>query len=99
MQACPDALPADRTAGQMTSRASQLFVLVRGVCVAALFVLLWSWLASLVRRYDPALGLVLPDWLRPLGYVLAAVGGLLAASCVAAFIFRGQGTPAPFDPP
>jgi protein-S-isoprenylcysteine O-methyltransferase Ste14 len=28
-----------------------------------------------------------------------SVGGVLAFACVAAFVTRGEGTPAPFDPP
>jgi len=63
------------------------------------FVFLWFWLASLVRRFDPVISLAFPDWLRPLGFVLAAAGGILAATCVAVFVTRGEGTPAPFDPP
>jgi protein-S-isoprenylcysteine O-methyltransferase Ste14 len=61
-------------------------------------VLLWFWLATLVRRFDASLG-SLPAWLWPLGLVVAATGGVVAASCIAAFIVRGEGTPAPFDPP
>jgi protein-S-isoprenylcysteine O-methyltransferase Ste14 len=81
------------------SIAADAFVVLRGVVVATLFVLLWVWLASLVRVYDPALGVAIPDWLRPVGWVVAVAGGALAASCIALFVSRGRGTPAPFDPP
>jgi protein-S-isoprenylcysteine O-methyltransferase Ste14 len=83
----------------MTIQVKEPFVVLRGIVVATLFVWLWSWLASVVRRYDPALGASIPEWLRPLGFVLAVAGGALAATCVALFVTRGQGTPAPFDPP
>lgn len=72
---------------------------MRAIIVAALFISLWLWLAASVRRYDPLLGIVPPQYLRPVGWVLALAGGGLAASCIALFATRGQGTPAPFDPP
>lgn len=71
----------------------------RGVVMAALFVALWVWLAALVTRFDPAIGVSLPAWLVPLGWVLALAGAAVALSCVALFVTRGRGTPAPFDPP
>ncbi len=74
-------------------------MVLRGVVVATLFVALWVWLAFLVRRYDPLLGSALPTWLGPAGWVLLAAGGAIAASCIAMFVTRGRGTPAPFDPP
>lgn len=63
------------------------------------FVLLWGWLALTVRRFDPILGISLPAWLRPVGIGAMTAGGALALSCVAVFVVRGEGTPAPFDPP
>ena len=83
----------------MTDRLERAAVVLRGVAVATAFVALWVWLAFLVRRYDPVLGSSLPSWLRPLGWVLLVAGGAIAASCVAMFVTRGRGTPAPFDPP
>lgn len=82
----------------MVSLAQQVFVAVRGIVVAFAFVTLWFWLASIVRRFDSPLG-SLPAWLWPLGVVLAAAGGVMTVSCIAVFIIRGKGTPAPFDPP
>ncbi|HWM94135.1 MAG TPA: isoprenylcysteine carboxylmethyltransferase family protein [Thermoanaerobaculia bacterium] len=78
--------------------AKRTFVAFRGIIVSVAFVLLWFWLASLVRRFDPGLG-SLPAWLWPLGVLLVAAGAALAVSCIAVFIIRGEGTPAPFDPP
>jgi protein-S-isoprenylcysteine O-methyltransferase Ste14 len=83
----------------MTSRLSRAFTILRGVVYAAVFVWLWAWLAILVRPYDASLRVELPRWLRPLGLGLAIAGALLAATCIATFVTRGRGTPAPFDPP
>jgi protein-S-isoprenylcysteine O-methyltransferase Ste14 len=74
-------------------------VVVRGSVMAILFVALWVWLASLVTHFDPMIGLAPPDWLQPLGWVLAVPGAVLGATCVILFLGRGRGTPAPFDPP
>jgi|SRR5580704_622991 protein-S-isoprenylcysteine O-methyltransferase Ste14 len=77
-----------------------LFVALRATIFSAGFVLLWGWVAgSLHRRYDPALNFTLPDWTRALGIGLLAAGGVLALACITTFVARGEGTPAPFDPP
>ena len=76
-----------------------LFVALRATLYAAAFVLLWGWLAQLVRRYDATLGIGLPAWLAPTGWPLAAAGLLVGLSCIGAFVLRGRGTAAPFDPP
>ena len=34
-----------------------------------------------------------------MGIALMVVGGVVAFACVATFVTRGEGTPAPFDPP
>ncbi len=75
------------------------FTIVRGVIYAAAFVWLWAWIASQVRPFDAGVPFTLPAWLRPAGYVLASAGAILAATCVATFVTKGRGTPAPFDPP
>lgn len=75
------------------------FTILRGLVYSALFVWLWAWLAVSVRRYDASLPVALPVWLRPIGWVLAALGALIAAACIGTFVTRGRGTPAPFDPP
>ena len=74
-------------------------MLIRGVAMASLFVTLWVWLASLVRRFDPVIGVVPPAWLRPLGWVLGAGGAATGLTSVFLFLTVGRGTPAPFDPP
>src|SRR5215475_6676397 len=77
-----------------------LFIALRAALFATGFVFLWSWVAlSLHRRYDGAFDLALPGWMRGLGTALMAAGGALALACIATFVTRGEGTPAPFDPP
>jgi protein-S-isoprenylcysteine O-methyltransferase Ste14 len=70
-----------------------------GCGYSAAFVWLWTWLAISVRSFDEKLTVALPLWLRPVGFVLAAAGALLAGRCIATFVTKGRGTPAPFDPP
>jgi protein-S-isoprenylcysteine O-methyltransferase Ste14 len=63
------------------------------------FILLWVWLALGARRFDPLIGLTLPDWFGSLGVLIMVAGGALVLTCVGLFVGRGRGTPAPFDPP
>jgi protein-S-isoprenylcysteine O-methyltransferase Ste14 len=63
------------------------------------FLGLWGWLAMFTRRLDAALGLVLPEALRPVGIVLMVLGATLGLMGVGTFVTLGRGTPAPFDPP
>lgn len=83
----------------MSVQGRAAFIALRGVIFATLFVLLWLWLATVVRQFDAAIPLSMPTWLQPLGFAFASAGSVLVASCVAVFITRGEGTPAPFDPP
>ena len=76
-----------------------IFVAIRTAFYAVCFVLLWGWLASGVRRYDARLHIALsPAW-KPVGILFMALGAILVLACLASFVLRGQGTPAPFDPP
>jgi protein-S-isoprenylcysteine O-methyltransferase Ste14 len=79
----------------------KLFAGVRSVLYASGFVLLWSWLVGLAARADRAAGRSLPAiaGLPEVGMTLAVAGGFLALTCVALFVARGEGTPAPFDAP
>ncbi len=63
------------------------------------FVFLWSWVALTVRPFDRAIGFSLPPEARFLGVGLMVAGGVLALTCAGNFVFRGRGTPAPFDAP
>lgn len=83
----------------MSIQARQGFAALRGLVYGSAFVFLWAWLAAVVRRYDAGLSISLPSPLRALGIVLACLGAVIAASCVAVFASRGEGTPAPFDAP
>jgi protein-S-isoprenylcysteine O-methyltransferase Ste14 len=55
----------------------------------------------MATRLDRAAGRALPavPGLPVVGTTLAVAGGLLALTCVALFVARGEGTPAPFDAP
>src|SRR5512133_3744192 len=83
----------------MPSAIARTFTVLRGAIYSAVFVWFWAGIAAAVRRYDPKIPFSLPPWLRPFGFVVAAAGGALAAACILTFVTRGQGTPAPFDPP
>jgi len=77
-----------------------LFIALRAAVFGAGFIFLWGWVAlSLHDRYDASLGIELAGWARALGVALMAAGGIVAFACVATFVTRGEGTPAPFDPP
>ena len=75
------------------------FTLLRGLIYSAAFIWLWTAIAMGVRKYDDRLPVSVPPWLGPVGLALAVAGAIIAATCIATFIFRGRGTPAPFDPP
>ena len=81
------------------SLAGRAFTVARGVVYSTLFVWLWAWIAASVRPYDARIAVTLPAWLRPVGWVIAIAGAFLAALCIATFVTRGRGTPAPFDAP
>lgn len=83
----------------MPALLSRSFIILRGVIYAAAFVWLWTWLAVSARSLDPGPPISLPLWLRPIGFVMASAGALLASVCIATFLIKGRGTPAPFDPP
>ena len=76
-----------------------LFAGLRSLVYATAFVALWVWIARGVRLYDQYLPVLLPAWAGTLGVFLVIVGGLIVLSCLSTFVVRGNGTPAPFDPP
>jgi protein-S-isoprenylcysteine O-methyltransferase Ste14 len=76
-----------------------LFNALKSLFFMTCFILLWGWVALSVRKFDSDLGTTLPPWTRTAGGVLMLLGATLAVSCVAFFVFRGKGTPAPFDAP
>jgi len=78
---------------------SWTFVAMRTAVYAAGFIWLWAWLARLLRPFDERLGWTLPSWSGTAAYAALALGGVVAALCLGAFVVRGRGTPALFDPP
>lgn len=76
-----------------------VLIALRAVVVVCLFVWLWAWVALGLRSYDPRFRLTLPDWTGLLAVPVMLAGAAIGLTCVATFVFRGRGTPAPFDPP
>src|SRR5260370_21141298 len=77
-----------------------MFVLVRAVTFAALFIgfvlvylpsrfLSWSGIVEPAATGAPKVAVM----------IMVAIGTAIALWCVLAFVFIGKGTPAPFDPP
>ncbi|MGH7543744.1 MAG: methyltransferase family protein [Gemmatimonadota bacterium] len=75
------------------------FIALRAAVYAAAFFLLWGWLAYWAHLENDRLGIWLPGWTVGPGVALMVIGAGLALACVATFVVRGRGTPAPFDPP
>src|SRR5437870_2727189 len=77
-----------------------MFVLVRAVTYAALFI-------GFVLVYLPVRFLSWSGIVRPAvigapqvgGMIMVTIGTVIALWCVFTFVFIGKGTPAPFDPP
>src|SRR5262245_58627126 len=78
---------------------NKLFITLRSIVYALMFIGFWSWLAFIVQRYDSRFAVIPPLWLRPIGWIMIGVGLTVACLCVSVFTVRGEGTPAPFDPP
>jgi protein-S-isoprenylcysteine O-methyltransferase Ste14 len=73
-------------------------VAVRAFVVASGFLWLWAWVAGALRRFDD-LTVARPFPPAPVGIAVLSAGFALAIWCIATFVVRGHGTPAPFDPP
>jgi protein-S-isoprenylcysteine O-methyltransferase Ste14 len=77
-----------------------MFVFFRALVYATLFIgLLLIYLPSQILRWAGISQPATFDWPQIVAFVVGGIGALIALSCVAAFIFIGKGTPAPFDPP
>lgn len=77
-----------------------MFLLVRSLTWSSLFIafVLILYPRVIVRRE----GFIVPTEpgvAQIAGGLLVVAGGVLALSCIAAFLVKGKGTPAPFDPP
>lgn len=76
-----------------------LWTAARALVYATVFAALWGWLAYEAHLRDVPFGFPLPGWVAPIGVALMAVGGAIVVACIATFVVRGKGTPAPFDAP
>jgi hypothetical protein len=77
-----------------------MFVLVRAVTYAALFI--GFVLVYLSSRFLSWSGIVEPATTGPpqvAGMIMVIIGTAIALWCVFTFVFSGKGRPAPFDPP
>ena len=82
------------------SHLLKMFVLVRAVTYAALFI--GFVLVYLPGRFLSWSGVPQPEFVggpQIGGMLIGAIGAVLALWCLLAFAFIGKGTPAPFDPP
>jgi len=82
------------------SHVSKMFVLVRAITYATLFI--GFVFVYLPGRFLSWSGITRPEFVGApqIGeMVIGAIGAALALWCVLTFAFIGKGTPAPFDPP
>lgn len=75
------------------------FDAIRAVIYSAAFIFWGGYAAWWVRRYDASLGISFPRWMLIPGVLCMALGAPIALACIATFVVRGRGTPAPFDAP
>lgn len=81
------------------SQGARIWTAFRALVYAVAFLGLCAWLAYEAHLRDVPFGFPLPAWLAPLGIALMVAGAALTVACLATFVVRGYGTPAPFDPP
>ena len=84
----------------MRGASITMFVLVRAVTYAALFI--GFVLVYLPGRFLSWSGIVAPATTgapQVAGMIMVTIGTVIALWCVFTFVFIGKGTPAPFDPP
>ena len=78
---------------------NRLWIALRSVVYAALFLVAWGSVALLCRGVDKYIPLRIPGRLVAPGVVLFLAGAALSLTTIGFFIFEGRGTPALFDPP
>jgi protein-S-isoprenylcysteine O-methyltransferase Ste14 len=78
---------------------SRLWIALRSVVYAALFLAAWGSVALMSRALDRYIPFRIPAWLAVPGVALFVVGAALGLTTIGLFIFEGLGTPAVFDPP
>ncbi len=77
----------------------KIFIFVKSAIFAIGFLIGWGAIALLLRKLDIYTGFKIPEYLFPLGIIMMIAGITIAFSSVYLFAARGNGTPAPFDPP
>src|ERR1017187_5880029 len=82
-----------------TRPAGKLWIALRSVVYATLFLTLWPWVALLCRALDKYFPFRIPGGFATPGKTLVLAGAALDLATVFFFIFEGLGTPALFDPP
>ena len=75
--------------------AGRLFVILRAIFFASLFISLWTWF---IPRWLAAGRPLSPRW-SPAAILLMAAGAAILLACLWDFAWTGRGTPAPWDPP
>ncbi len=78
---------------------NRLWIALRSIVYATLFLAAWGWVALTCRAVDKYIPLRVPGWWVAPGLALGLAGAVLALTTVGWFIFQGRGTPAVFDPP
>jgi protein-S-isoprenylcysteine O-methyltransferase Ste14 len=78
---------------------SRLWIALRAIVYAALFLTLWTSLALMCRTLDKYLPLQISGSFGVAGLVLVLAGAALDITTVVFFVLEGRGTPALFDPP
>lgn len=77
-----------------------MWVLIRAVVYASLFIgFLLVYLPARVLAWSGITPVPMIGGWQILGMVVAGAGATIALGCIFTFVFIGQGTPAPFDPP
>jgi protein-S-isoprenylcysteine O-methyltransferase Ste14 len=72
----------------------RLFAVVRSIVVSIIFVSIWTWFVPRWVAGNDAF-----ENARPAGWIIIALGVVIAFGCALEFAWQGIGTPAPFDPP
>src|SRR5271157_3227762 len=78
---------------------NRLWIALRSIIYATLFLAAWGWVALMSRALDKYIPFRVPGWLYAPGLVLLLAGAALALTTIVFFILEGRGTPAVFDPP
>jgi protein-S-isoprenylcysteine O-methyltransferase Ste14 len=78
---------------------SRVWLALRAIVYAALFLTLWTGVALMCRTLDKYIPLAVPGAARIPGLVLILAGTALDITTVCFFVLEGRGTPALFDPP